>query len=396
MPIKVLHVNYSDEGGAAEAASNLHLEMLRQNVKSHFLALNLTKDHQVENNVFSHRRIYLSFFRKLWYLYFKSFFINKRTSRLFKENSNFEEIITLPYSAFDLTLDPLVIEADVIHFHFVSGFIDYPSFFKKNKKPIVWTLHDRNPFSGISHCESNFPIESRRTEERFKKLKKQWISNGNLTIVSPSVEYKNAGMNSGQFGEKTIRTISHGINNSDFYPIDKLVARQKHTISEKEFIIVSVASDLNRKLKGFEEIIEFAKVKTGIHFIFIGKEHNSINLPNIQFTGEINDKSVLNEFYNLADFVLSNSKEESFGLTIAEATMGNNPVLCRKTGVAKEIVNNKLIQTFSSFESLNIDEATQVANSRTDKDYQEILTKFSLSKNTSEYVELYKSLIDDK
>jgi hypothetical protein len=42
-------------------------------------------------------------------------------------------------------------EADIINLHWVANFIDFQSFFRYNDKPIVWTLHDANPFTGGCH-----------------------------------------------------------------------------------------------------------------------------------------------------------------------------------------------------------------------------------------------------
>ena len=40
---------------------------------------------------------------------------------------------------------------DIIHLHFVAAhYVDY-SFFAKAKKPVIWTLHDMNPFTGGCH-----------------------------------------------------------------------------------------------------------------------------------------------------------------------------------------------------------------------------------------------------
>ena len=43
--------------------------------------------------------------------------------------------------------------ADVINLHWVAGFLDYPLVFspERTQSPIVWTLHDMNPFTGGCH-----------------------------------------------------------------------------------------------------------------------------------------------------------------------------------------------------------------------------------------------------
>ena len=47
---------------------------------------------------------------------------------------------------------PLVKEADIINLHWIAWMIDYNEFFPKvRNKPMVWTLHDSNPFTGGCH-----------------------------------------------------------------------------------------------------------------------------------------------------------------------------------------------------------------------------------------------------
>ena len=45
--------------------------------------------------------------------------------------------------------------ADVINLHWVAGFVDYPLFFtpERTDVPVVWTLHDMNPFTGGCHFD---------------------------------------------------------------------------------------------------------------------------------------------------------------------------------------------------------------------------------------------------
>ena len=46
-----------------------------------------------------------------------------------------------------------VTNCDVVHLHWISFLADYPSFFESIPRsvPIVWTLHDMNPFTGGCH-----------------------------------------------------------------------------------------------------------------------------------------------------------------------------------------------------------------------------------------------------
>ncbi len=44
--------------------------------------------------------------------------------------------------------------ADVLNLHWVAGFVDYSMFFTgRVRQPVVWTLHDMNPFTGGCHYD---------------------------------------------------------------------------------------------------------------------------------------------------------------------------------------------------------------------------------------------------
>jgi glycosyltransferase involved in cell wall biosynthesis len=58
-----------------------------------------------------------------------------------------------PFSRYRIEQHPWVREADVINLHWVSCFLDYARFFATVEKPIVWTLHDQNPYLGGFHYE---------------------------------------------------------------------------------------------------------------------------------------------------------------------------------------------------------------------------------------------------
>ena len=355
--MNILHVNFDDTGGAAIASRDLHDALIKQGIDSNYLALNLTEQYSKESNYFSHRRIYKLFFEKLYYLYLKAWLVATRNTNILKQGTPANDTMSTPYSCFDITKDPLYKKADIIHFHWTARFLDWPTFFKKNKKPVIWTLHDRNPFSGISHCKTDFPSGAKAIEAEIVNKKKNWTKNSNITIISPSNEYKKACMESPIFEHCNKEVIAHGIPSDIFFPMEKNDVRIKHGLPTDKKIVLSVASDINRKLKGFKEIIAIAKKMPDIIFILVGTKSKQIEEEsNIIYTGQINDRSILNEWYNCADVTISNSEEESFGLSIAESLKTGTPTIMRKTGLFRDIINEKngLSITTTLYEAINV------------------------------------------
>ena len=151
-----------------------------------------------------------------------------------------------------------------------------------------------NPFSGISHCKTDFPSGAKAIEAEIVNKKKNWIKNSNITVISPSTEYKTACIESPIFEHCNKKVIAHGVPSDIFFPIEKNDVRIKHGLPTDKKIVLSVASDINRKLKGFKEIIATAKKMPDIIFILVGTKSKQIEeVSNIIYTGQINHRSIL-------------------------------------------------------------------------------------------------------
>ena len=390
--IKVLHINFSDTGGAAIASMDLHEELVRQEIDSKFLTLNLVKEHSSDFHYYSHRRVYQSLFEKFWFLYVKAFLVNKKVKKLIGVIEKPNEMISFPYACFDITKDPLYVEADVIHLHWVSGFLDWPTFFKKNKKPIVWTLHDKNPFSGILHCTTEFPIKNKKIEENFVQKKRGWLANSNIHVVSPSKKYANFSQKSEVMQNFPHHVIHHGISHNIFYPKSQNECRNNLKLPKNKLVVIAMADDLKRKLKGFYELIKLAEREKELHFVFIGKKDASLpQLENATFVGQVNNRGILNEYYNAADLTISNSKEESFGLTLAESLVAGTCICSLDVGVVPELKSENLCLDINPLainpRSINSIISDKKSISSTSLKY------FSLAKSANKYIDLYKSII---
>src|SRR5690606_28444724 len=97
----------------------------------------------------------------------------KRYKELYQLHGDFE-IVSFPFSDFDITNAKQYHECDIVHVHWAANFLDYPSFFKKCKKPVVITLRDLFPLQGIFHYKNDVLANSSdygEVEARMQKLK---------------------------------------------------------------------------------------------------------------------------------------------------------------------------------------------------------------------------------
>ena len=135
--MKVLHINTFDNGGAGKACVRLHEALLRRGIESKLLTV--TKSNANVNN---HYSIYgnesnsylsaLSYLENKFFNRYRKWRIQKvpKTIKKARQNRQFE-CVSIPQTEFNISGHPLVEEADIIHLHWVSDFVDFETFFEK-------------------------------------------------------------------------------------------------------------------------------------------------------------------------------------------------------------------------------------------------------------------------
>ena len=250
--MKILHINTYDYGGAAKAALEIHEGLLQQGLDSNFLCLHDSGKFIPNKEVFPKytTKLATKFFLKTG-LYKTNI---ERNYRNLISSSNFDQF-TFPNTDFDVTAHKLVKEADIIHLHWVGNFIDYKSFFSKIDKPIVWTLHDKNPAMGGYHLELDY-----YRENNLQYLEKELINikhsalmrSDNVSIVCPSKSLMRYSETSQILKQFPHHNIPNCVNLDSFNNLDKnsLKTLFKIPYTKTHFI----ASEYNKNIfhKGFD------------------------------------------------------------------------------------------------------------------------------------------------
>ena len=158
--MNILHLNTYDIGGAAKACIRLHQGLLKAGINSKLLVAEkrgvedisecyvITNPKKGETTAVASSEASTAYQTRLL-----------QTKDLPKGYEGFN----FPYSLYQIEKHWLYDWADIIQLHWVARFLDWTTFFQKNKKPIVWTLHDMLPFSGGYHYEKGFPIAAYHT-----------------------------------------------------------------------------------------------------------------------------------------------------------------------------------------------------------------------------------------
>jgi hypothetical protein len=158
-PIKVVHLCTNDFGGAGKAAYRLHKGLQSIGIDSSMLVLNKRScDSSVKalQTQKSGYRVIASdiprYESPVWVHQYE-----KWCQSMAKYPNRQEGIDIFKDGTSKIRLDLIneIQEADIIQMHWVAGMIDWPNVTHTLHKPIVWTLHDMNPFTGGCHYAGN-------------------------------------------------------------------------------------------------------------------------------------------------------------------------------------------------------------------------------------------------
>jgi glycosyltransferase involved in cell wall biosynthesis len=363
--LKILLVNTFDHGGAANSCFRLRRGLLNVGIDVKLLLQKKTKNFssvEVAQPLLpkisrTHKA------RKALRKVLKEFNLYKNKAPdqvpfLWKRASQLE-MFSYPNSNFDLTASNFYDEAEIINLHWVANFLDFKSFFKKNQKPVVWTLHDMNPFTGGEHYaelftgidENGLPIKrvlSDFEREEFKKVierkKEAIIDFKNLTIVAPSQWLADKARKSEVFKGRPVYCIPNGLDHETFTPRDKAFCRELLNIPLDKKMILFVADSISIHRKGFlflKRAIQQLKRKdvifcaVGNNDLDFGKDKDIIQL------GSINDERLMSVVYSAADVFVIPSLMDNLPNTVLESLMCGTPVIGFPTGGIPEMVEHQ-------------------------------------------------------
>jgi glycosyltransferase involved in cell wall biosynthesis len=358
-PLKIVHISSSFKGGAGTSAYRIHQSLLKAGIDSHFICLD--KNINRENISFprndSYKKqpnIYQLFQEKIKWRLKHHFNINLyRKEELIKKIREISpllncEIITLPFSDFDLLEDAYVKSADIIHLHWIAGILDYPSFFKKNTKPVVWTLHDMNSFQGIFHYKEDEVRNKNMISDSDKKialLKRRSIRKrkSKLALVAPSQWLLDAALGSASFRKVKGFKIPYPLDMEIFKRQPDSSLKEKLAIPESHTIFLFVAHRVNNYRKGFD-LLEKALQQVNdqsITLLVIGNSEKLEKGIRVITLGRIEDESTLATYYSLADAFIIPSREDNLPNVMLESLACGTPVISFNEGGMCEIIQDE-------------------------------------------------------
>lgn len=253
-------------------------------------------------------------------------------------------------------------DCDVINLHWVARFVDMEAFFEHHSElPVVWTLHDMNPFTGGCHYDSGCgryvescgrcpDLGSDKMDDLsavvFARKKGIFddLADDALHFVTPSRWLAGEAARSALIGRFPVSVIPNGIDTKIFRPDEGRVKREELGISENAKVILFTAHSLDAKRKGFSFLIDAfreisARSPDGVLLLSAGDDRpdlgGGLNHRHLDF---VEDEAAMAGVYAAADVLALPSLQDNLPNNMIEAMVCGTPVVAFDAGGISEFV----------------------------------------------------------
>lgn len=356
--MRVLLVNTAERvGGAAIAASRL-LESLKNNgIKVKLLV----RDKQTgQPNVVALDRSWKHLWNFLWervVIWVSNFF---HRSNVFA--------VDIANTGTDITSLPEFEEADIIHLHWINqGMLSLKDIKKilNSGKPVVWTMHDMWPCTGICHYAGqcldyeqkcgNCPLlvgNSKKDLSTRVFLKKQKLYDGaSITFVTCSRWLGETAKRSALLSGKSVVSIPNPINTNLFKPLSKKESREKYNLPQESLLLLFGSVKIKDKRKGVAYLVKACKIlaekypdladKLAIVAFGYNSKYLEKIIPFRVYPLEyVKSERELVDVYNSVDIYVTPSLEDNLPNTIMEAMACGIPCVGFNTGGIPEMIDH--------------------------------------------------------
>ena len=358
--MRILIVNTSEKTGGAAVAANRLMEALNNNgVKAKMLVGEKLTD---QITVVPLPGKCARKWHFLWERLCIFLRLHLRRTHLFE--------IDIANSGSDITRLPEFREADVIHLNWINqGMLSLKSIRKilRSGKPVVWTMHDLWPATGICHyartCSAfrtachNCPLLplhgsaddlSRRVWERKKRL----YHTSNIHFVTCSRWLEEQARQSALLSGQRVSSIPNTIDTRVFRPMGRREARLAAGLPAEGRVILFVSQKVTDERKGMAYFIEAVnrlaaehpelKENTAVAVLGGNSEQvcQQLSLPAYPL-GYVSEESAIVNVYNSADVYVLPSLEDNLPNTLMEAMACGVPCVGFRVGGIPEMIDHR-------------------------------------------------------
>lgn len=354
--LRVSHYSTFTQFGASIAARRLHDSLVSMGIESNFY-YRWSGGDELGSRYFLYQR------RQVRGL------LGRLVNRLVRSYSGFVKRVHLGgYDRFrvarldEITLPVEVGRRHVIHLHWIAEMLDHGSFFDAlpTNQPIVWTLHDMNPFTGGCHyawdcnrhatgCGQCPQLNRFRNPWDLSRLNVIWkklaLARRNVHVVADSFWLESEARRSEVFkNANSFQTIHYGLDVDVFSPQCRATCRGTLAIDPDRFVVCFGAESLNDKRKGVHLLIEALTMLRASGRDVLLLTFGSGAGPDLPFdvchVGRQSSPQSLARVYSAADVFVIPSVYEAFGQTSLEAMSCGIPVVGFATGGIPDMVEH--------------------------------------------------------
>lgn len=358
--MRVLIINTSEKTGGAAVAANRLLDTLNNNgVKAKMLVGDKVTDNiTVVQAPCSWLRRW-NFLWERWCVFWHLHFSRKNLFEL-----------DLANAGIDITSLPEFKEADIIHLAWVNqGLLSLGSIRKilASGKPVVWTMHDLWPATGICHvtlgCKAyRFVCQgcrylpkhhsSRDLSTRVFNRKRKLYRGSGIHFVACSKWLGEQARQSALLSGLHVDTIPNPIDTRVFFPKDKQTSRLHANLPADKRVILFVSQRVTMERKGIAYLTEAISMLADQHpemlhdtVVAILGGHaeevvSQLRLPSFPL-GYVSDERQIVDIYNSADVFVLPSLDENLPNTIMEAMACGVPSVGFKVGGIPEMIDHQ-------------------------------------------------------
>jgi glycosyltransferase involved in cell wall biosynthesis len=416
----LLIAKHPTTGGAAIASSRL-LEALRE--KKMDVSMLVQEGGNEQKGIQSTTHGIL----KRWVNQYR--FVLERLFFLRQESSpSIRFLFSLANTGESIIRNPLVMEADVIHLHWINaGFLSLKTLGEllHSGKPVVWTFHDMWPFTGGCHyaldcreyirecgmCPYLKKPRKGDLSHRIWKKKENLFRDSMVNVITPSSWLQECVKASSLLYHWPVTTIHNPVNPGIFKPAERSEACRNLGLDPSKRYILFGAATMKNVLKGFNYFLEAIRViasdagiENDVEILLFGKTRDDVvqSFPlkarNIAYVHSVR---TIVDLYSAAHLFVIPSLQDNLPNTIIESMLCGTPVVGFNTGgipgMIEHRVNGYLAEHKSSGDLaaginwvLSSDSYAQLRAGTRDL----ALKRFSMERSVEMHIELYRKILN--
>lgn len=418
--MRVLIINTTERlGGAAIAASRLKNALRDNGIQSKMLVMERQTD---QITVIELKKSW----RNAWNFIWERIVI--WTANCFNRRNLFA--VDIANTGTDITTLPEFKEADIIHLHWINqGMLSLKNLQKilTSGKPVVWTMHDMWPCTGICHharecnlyhtechhCPYLYRGGKKDLSNQVFRKKKELYQLAPITFVTCSEWLKEQASQSALLKGHTVTNIPNPLDTKTFHQRNKQEARAQLQLPDDRKLILFGSAKISDKRKGIDYFIDSCHLLAKKHpelldelgVVVYGRDSDLLKtlVPFPVFPlNYISSEKELVDVYNAVDLFVTPSLEENLPNTLMEAMACGTPCVGFMVGGIPEMIDHlhngyvaeyKSVEDFANGIYWTLNEGEY--QSLSEEAIRKVVTSYSEKAIAMKYIDIYNKIVDE-